>query len=87
MASRVAVQKTVRHVKPLISQNNEEARSRVFGLYKAWYRQIPYIGKCEIHYFIETAPSHSSMSLILLEFTFSQSLTMKANTNNIPPST
>ncbi|KAF0296784.1 NADH dehydrogenase [ubiquinone] 1 alpha subcomplex subunit 6 [Amphibalanus amphitrite] len=43
MANRVAIQKTVRHVKPLISQNNQEARSRVFGLYKAWYRQIPYI--------------------------------------------
>ncbi|XP_037074315.1 NADH dehydrogenase [ubiquinone] 1 alpha subcomplex subunit 6-like [Pollicipes pollicipes] len=42
MASR-AVQSSVRHVKPLISHNREEAKSRVFGLYKAWYRQMPYI--------------------------------------------
>jgi len=42
MASR-AVQSSVRQVKPLISTNNREARGRVMALYKAWYRQAPYI--------------------------------------------
>jgi len=43
MASKAAVQGAVRHVKPLISHTREEAKSRVLGLYKAWYRQAPYI--------------------------------------------
>lgn len=45
MAAREAAKSAVRHVKPILSVNNEEARKRVLNLYKAWYRQIPYIGK------------------------------------------
>ncbi|NEU33633.1 LYR motif-containing protein, partial [bacterium LRH843] len=33
----------VRQVKPLLSLDKEEARKRALNLYKAWYRQIPYI--------------------------------------------
>ncbi|KAL7287902.1 hypothetical protein TKK_0017965 [Trichogramma kaykai] len=32
-----------RQVKPLLSLNENEARRRVFGLYKAWIRQVPFI--------------------------------------------
>lgn len=35
----------VRQVKPLLSVDKGEARRRVVTLYKAWYRQIPYIRK------------------------------------------
>ncbi|KAK7074682.1 NADH dehydrogenase 1 alpha subcomplex subunit 6 ndufa6 [Halocaridina rubra] len=42
MASRVA-KATARQVKPLLSIDQSEARKRVLNLYKAWYRQIPYI--------------------------------------------
>lgn len=31
-------------INPIWSKNNEEARHRVYSLYKAWYRQIPIIG-------------------------------------------
>ncbi|CAG0900592.1 unnamed protein product [Darwinula stevensoni] len=33
----------MRKVKPIFSSNEAEARQRVISLYKAWYRQIPYI--------------------------------------------
>lgn len=35
----------LKQVRPLLSLDKEEARKRVLNLYKAWYRQIPYIGK------------------------------------------
>ena len=35
----------LKQVRPLLSIDNAEARKRVLNLYKAWYRQIPYIGK------------------------------------------
>lgn len=35
--------KILKEVKPILSLNHEEARRRVLNLYKAWYRQIPYI--------------------------------------------
>ena len=44
MATREAVKKIVRQVKPILSVDRGEARKRVFNLYKAWYRQIPYVG-------------------------------------------
>ena len=45
MASAAGVIKTgVKQVRPLLSVDNAEARKRVLNLYKAWYRQIPYIG-------------------------------------------
>jgi len=40
MASRTAAIVT-RQVKPLLSVDNAEARTRVLQLYKAWYRYIP----------------------------------------------
>nr|XP_053648799.1 NADH dehydrogenase [ubiquinone] 1 alpha subcomplex subunit 6-like [Cherax quadricarinatus] len=42
MASRV-VKSGARQVKPLLSVDQSEARKRVLNLYKAWYRQVPYI--------------------------------------------
>ncbi|XP_057369188.1 NADH dehydrogenase [ubiquinone] 1 alpha subcomplex subunit 6-like [Daphnia carinata] len=33
----------VKQVRPLLSVDNAEARKRVLNLYKAWYRQVPYI--------------------------------------------
>ncbi|XP_056646163.1 NADH dehydrogenase [ubiquinone] 1 alpha subcomplex subunit 6 [Diorhabda carinulata] len=44
MASQ-AVRKSIKEVKPILSLNREEARKRVLNLYKAWYRQLPYIVK------------------------------------------
>ncbi|CAG0901206.1 unnamed protein product [Cyprideis torosa] len=41
------VQSATREVKPLLSIDRTEARQRVIALYKAWYRQIPYI---DLHY-------------------------------------
>ncbi|XP_060528710.1 NADH dehydrogenase [ubiquinone] 1 alpha subcomplex subunit 6 [Cylas formicarius] len=41
--SQQALRSTVKQVKPILSLNNEEGRQRVLNLYKAWYRQIPYI--------------------------------------------
>ncbi|XP_026327093.1 NADH dehydrogenase [ubiquinone] 1 alpha subcomplex subunit 6 [Hyposmocoma kahamanoa] len=43
MASRKAIHVGSKVVKPLLSTNPVEARRRVMNLYKAWYRQIPYI--------------------------------------------
>lgn len=45
MAAREPVKRAVKQVKPLLSTDREEARRRVLNLYRAWYRQIPYIGK------------------------------------------
>lgn len=45
MAGREAVRKAVQQVRPILSLDREEARKRALNLYKAWYRQIPYIGK------------------------------------------
>ncbi|XP_018323522.1 NADH dehydrogenase [ubiquinone] 1 alpha subcomplex subunit 6 [Agrilus planipennis] len=42
MASQSAKVVT-QQVKPILSLNRTEARQRVLNLYKAWYRQIPYI--------------------------------------------
>ena len=43
MASQVP--RTARQVKPLLSVSQGEARRRVLNLYRAWYRQIPFIGR------------------------------------------
>lgn len=44
MASKRIIQQTAQGaVKPLLSTSQEEARRRVIGLYRAWYRQIPYV--------------------------------------------
>ncbi|CAM1303467.1 NDUFA6 (predicted) [Pycnogonum litorale] len=45
MASTTAARVTQvsRQVKPILSLDKYEARRRVLNLYKAWYRQLPYI--------------------------------------------
>jgi NADH dehydrogenase (ubiquinone) 1 alpha subcomplex subunit 6 len=42
-AGGAIVKSTTRQVKPLLSLDKVEARRRVINLYKAWYRQIPYV--------------------------------------------
>ena len=44
MASRRIVQATAQgQVKPILSLNRDEAHRRVMNLYRAWYRQVPYL--------------------------------------------
>ncbi|XP_055317296.1 NADH dehydrogenase [ubiquinone] 1 alpha subcomplex subunit 6 [Sitodiplosis mosellana] len=44
MASgREAAKRTLQQVRPVLSVNKEEAKRRVLNLYKAWYRQIPFV--------------------------------------------
>ncbi|XP_047483899.1 NADH dehydrogenase [ubiquinone] 1 alpha subcomplex subunit 6-like [Penaeus chinensis] len=43
MASARTIRAAARQVKPILSVDQGEARKRVLNLYKAWYRQIPYI--------------------------------------------
>lgn len=44
MAGREAAKRVIQQVRPILSVDKDEARKRVLNLYKAWYRQIPYIG-------------------------------------------
>lgn len=39
-----AVKKVIQQVRPILSVDKDEARRRMFNLYKAWYRQCPQIG-------------------------------------------
>ncbi|CAG9858060.1 unnamed protein product [Phyllotreta striolata] len=39
------IKKVVKHVKPILSVTQKEARKRVLSLYKSWFRQLPYIVK------------------------------------------
>jgi hypothetical protein len=39
------VRPSLKAIKPVLSQSNEEAKKRVLNLYKLWYRQVPYVGK------------------------------------------
>lgn len=43
MASRRIVPHVQGQVKPILSLDKAEAHRRVINLYRAWYRQIPYI--------------------------------------------
>ncbi|KAF4519749.1 hypothetical protein B566_EDAN010342 [Ephemera danica] len=43
MASRQAARTAIKQVRPILSVDRGEARKRVLNLYKAWYRQIPYV--------------------------------------------
>lgn len=43
MASRSLITR-IKQVKPILSQDKGEAKRRVINLYKAWYRQVPWIG-------------------------------------------
>ncbi|XP_075977715.1 NADH dehydrogenase [ubiquinone] 1 alpha subcomplex subunit 6-like [Anticarsia gemmatalis] len=45
MSARQAIEVGKKAAKPLLSLNQAEAKKRVLSLYKAWYRQIPYIVK------------------------------------------
>lgn len=45
MAARQAIQVGTKNVRPVLSLSQAEARLRVLNLYKAWFRQIPYIVK------------------------------------------
>jgi len=45
MCNSNIVKSVGRQVRPLLSLDKAEARRRVLNLYKAWYRQLPYIGK------------------------------------------
>ena len=47
-AAGSSLSKGVKQVRPLLSVDNAEARKRVLNLYKAWYRQVPYIGMSKI---------------------------------------
>lgn len=38
------VKKVMQQVRPILSVDKDEARRRMFNLYKAWYRQCPQIG-------------------------------------------
>ncbi|MCP6116954.1 NADH dehydrogenase [ubiquinone] 1 alpha subcomplex subunit 6, partial [Klebsiella pneumoniae] len=44
-SARQAIKVGTKTVKPVLSSSHAEARNRVLSLYKAWYRQIPYIVK------------------------------------------
>ncbi|KAJ8722085.1 hypothetical protein PYW08_004487 [Mythimna loreyi] len=43
MSARQAIQVGSKTVRPVLSLNHAEAKMRVLNLYKAWYRQIPYL--------------------------------------------
>lgn len=45
MSARQAIQVGTKTVKPILSTTPGEAKRRVLSLYKAWYRQIPYLVK------------------------------------------
>ncbi|OWF47781.1 NADH dehydrogenase [ubiquinone] 1 alpha subcomplex subunit 6-like [Mizuhopecten yessoensis] len=42
MASKVVL-RGIQEVKPILSVNKTESRRRALNLYRAWYRQLPYI--------------------------------------------
>lgn len=44
MSARQAIQVGSKTVRPVLSLTQGEAKRRVLNLYKAWYRQIPYLG-------------------------------------------
>lgn len=45
MSAQQAIRTGQKVVKPVLSTNPVEAKRRVLSLYKAWYRQVPYIVK------------------------------------------
>lgn len=44
-ATRVPAKRVIQQVRPILSLDRDEARRRVFNLYKAWYRTAPFVGK------------------------------------------
>jgi hypothetical protein len=59
MASQKAARKVLQQVRPILSVDHSEARKRVFNLYKAWYRQVPYIGMYRIYLNIKYLNNHN----------------------------
>lgn len=49
MAGREVAKRAVQQVRPVLSVNKDEAKRRVLSLYKAWYRQAPYISMYTDH--------------------------------------
>ncbi|KAI8436800.1 hypothetical protein MSG28_010261 [Choristoneura fumiferana] len=45
MSTQKAIKVGTKLVKPVLSSTPGEAKRRVLNLYKAWYRQIPYVVK------------------------------------------
>lgn len=43
-ATREPVKRVIQQVRPILSLDRDEARRRVFNLYKAWYRTAPFVG-------------------------------------------
>uniref|UniRef100_A0A7R9D3K5 NADH dehydrogenase [ubiquinone] 1 alpha subcomplex subunit 6 n=1 Tax=Timema cristinae TaxID=61476 RepID=A0A7R9D3K5_TIMCR len=43
MAAREAARTAIKNVRPILSIDSSEAKKRVLNLYKAWYRQMPYV--------------------------------------------
>ncbi|CAO1413268.1 unnamed protein product [Diamesa tonsa] len=43
MARQEPIKRIIQQVRPILSVDKEEARRRVFNLYKAWYRHLPYV--------------------------------------------
>uniref|UniRef100_A0A7R9IME9 NADH dehydrogenase [ubiquinone] 1 alpha subcomplex subunit 6 n=1 Tax=Timema tahoe TaxID=61484 RepID=A0A7R9IME9_9NEOP len=43
MAAREATRTAVKNVRPILSIDSSEAKKRALNLYKAWYRQMPYV--------------------------------------------
>ncbi|XP_011565462.1 NADH dehydrogenase [ubiquinone] 1 alpha subcomplex subunit 6-like [Plutella xylostella] len=43
MATCSSIKSTTKQVRPLLSLSFNEARQRSIGLYRAWYRYIPYL--------------------------------------------
>ena len=59
MASKIVTQ-GARQVKPILSLDLAEAQRRVRNLYKAWYRQIPFI---VLHYDIPVSEDQGKQKL------------------------
>lgn len=37
--------RVIQQVRPILSIDRDEARRRVFNLYKAWHRTLPFVGE------------------------------------------
>lgn len=67
MAARQAVQQAVKQVRPVLSTDSAEAKRRVLSLYRAWYRQIPYIGLLFPIGYVNLLPSGRINKLLILQ--------------------
>lgn len=65
MSGRRLVQAAQGAVKPILSLNSIEAHRRVLNLYRAWFRQIPYILKQMSLPIDETTAKHKLREMFL----------------------